>query len=73
MNAIDRENMLGLVRLTERRIIDAIDSLGLDKPQEAALELAKALSSVRALDGELGGEAETDDQPAPTEGADGSH
>lgn len=46
-------DMLGLVELTEQRITDAIDSLGLGEPEAAALASSKALSSVRALSGEL--------------------
>lgn len=53
MSGIHQTDALGLVALTEQRITAALDSLGLDEPEGAALELAKALSSVRALKGEI--------------------
>lgn len=62
MSPLAREDILGLVALTEERITDAIDSLGLDEPEAAALVLAKALSAVRALRGKI--ERETTEEQA---------
>lgn len=64
MSGVHQTDMLGLVALTEQRITAALDSLGLDEPEGAALELAKALSSVRALKGEIENDSDKPDEPA---------
>lgn len=53
MTPLARTDMLGLVALAEEHITDAIDLLGLDNPAGAALELAKALATVRAIEGDV--------------------